>query len=201
MGQPYVSDAYPQKYFDAAAEAKGKTYLKTRKQVWLSQPRDSKSSTVEILTYKFADRAPISSVSFDIYQVGAIYEFWYYDSDGTKLPLLRDDYNQIRFRVSSKEDWEVWQHWSFNVLPCVATKLEIRMQRVDDEFAPDDQYSLGLRKLAIRRSITTRENAALPLKPVNDILGNTISKTVKDWKAELMTDGDAYTFWKSEPQI
>lgn len=201
MGQVFVSDTYPKTYYDAALEAKGKDALKTRSQIWLSQPRESKSSVIEILTYTFADRAPISSISFDIYEVGAHYEFWYYDSDNTKLPLLRDDYNQIKFDVSSKENWQTWQSWSFDVLPCIATKLEIRMQRIDDEHAPDEEYSLGLKKLAIRRSITTRENAALPLKPVNDILGNTISKTVKDWNAEQMIDGDTYTFWKCEPQI
>lgn len=201
MAQAYISDTYPQKYFDTAAKFKDKTDLKTHSQEWLSQPRLKTSKTVEILTYTFADRSPISSIAFDIYQVGAYYELWYYDSDNVKLPLLRDDYNQIKFTVESKADWTQWMHWQFECLPCVATKLEIRMQRVDDDLAPDEEYSLALRKLAIKRSIVKREDAALPLKPNADILGNTISKSVRDWQASAVIDGDEYTFWKSEPQI
>lgn len=201
MGSAFISDTYVNEYYQAAAKQKKKTDLKTRSQIWLSQPREADSKVVEVLTYNFASRAPISSISFDIYSVGAHYEFWYWDSDGTRLPLIRNDYNQIMFEVESKEKWDEWMHWSFDVLPCVATKLEVRMSRIHDDLAPQSVYSLGLRKLAIRRQVNARADAALPMRPSKDILGNTISKTVKDWQPAMMIDGKDWTFWKSEPQI
>lgn len=201
MGQVFVSNTYPENYFDAAVEANGKTDLKTKSNYWMSKPRSKNSSVWERLTYEFSDRSPISSISFDLLSVGAEYQIWYYDADGHKLPLLRDDYNQIRFTVSSHDDWGTWVHWSFNCFPCIAVKLEFDMRRVNDEKAPSDDYSLGLRKLAIKRSIVSREDAAIGLRPSTDILGNKISKTVMDWNADKVIDGSHSTFWKCEPQI
>ena len=159
----FIGDTYDSQYYDAVVTQTDKERLKTRTQEWMSRPRESASSVVEILTYEFADRAPISSVAFDVLSVGAEYEMWYYDSAGTRLPLLRDDYNQIHFVVESEEDWTRWQHWEFQCMACVATKLELRMRRIDDDLAPDNEYSLGVRKMAIKRQINTRVDAALPL--------------------------------------
>lgn len=201
MGSAFISDAYVDKYYEAALQQKSKTALKTRNQIWLSQPREKSNKTVEILTYSFASKAPISSISFDTYSVGAEYEFWYYDSNNARLPLIRDNYQQVLFDVESKTSWTDWMHWDIDVMPCVATKLEIRMHRIADENAPSSGYSLAVRKLAIRRQVVTRQDAALPLRPSKDILGNTIAKTVRDWQPSMMIDNDTYTFWKSEPQV
>lgn len=197
----FIGDTYDSQYYDAVVTQTDKGRLKTRTQEWMSRPRESASSVVEILTYEFADRAPISSIAFDVLSVGAEYEVWYYDSAGTRLPLLRDDYNQIHFVVESEEDWTRWQHWEFQCMACVATKLELRMRRIDDDLAPDNEYSLGVRKMAIKRQINTRVDAALPLQDTTDILGNIVSKAVYDWDARFMTDGEDNTFWKCEPQI
>ena len=197
----FIGDTYDSQYYDAVVTQTNKESLKTRTQEWMSRPRESKSSIVEILTYEFADRSPVSSIAFDILSIGAEYEMWYYDSSGTRLPLLRDDYNQIHFVVESEEDWTRWQHWEFQCLSCVATKLEMRMRRIDDDLAPDNEYSLGVRKMAIKRQINTRDDAALPLQDTTDILGNIVSKTVYDWDARYMIDGESNTFWKCEPQI
>lgn len=201
MGQVFISNTYPENYINAAIESQNKNDLKTKSRYWLSKPRSKNSDVWERLTYEFADRSPISSISFDLLSVGAEYEIWYYSSDGSRLPLLRDDYNQIRFTVQSKENWQDWVHWSFNCLACTAVKLEFDMRRVNDDLAPDVDYSLGLRKLAIKRSITDRSDAMIGLRPSTDILGNKISKTVLDWGAQNVIDGSTKTFWKSEPQI
>ena len=201
MADILIGDTYDSRYYDVAASQLGVDGLKTRSQEWMSQPRESSSDIVEILTYTFADRSPISSIAFDLLSVGAEVWLYYYDSTGTRLPLLRDDYNQIHFVVESREEWTRWQRWEFDCMSCVATKLEIRMRRVDDELAPDTEYSLGLRKVAIKRQVNSRDDAALPLQTTVDILGNTISKTVRDWDPSRAIDSDSYTFWKSEPQI
>lgn len=201
MGQVFVSNTYPESYFDAATEANDKTDLKTKSNYWMSKPRSKNSGVTERLTYYFADRSPISAISFDLLSVGAEYQFWYYDFDGNKLPLLRDDYNQIRFTVKSRDDWQKWVHWSFNCIQCVAMRLEVDMTRVNDEKAPDEEYSLGMKRLAIKRAIANRSDAAIGLRPSVDILGNTVSKTVKDWSPEQAIDGSSDTFWKSEAQI
>lgn len=201
MSDIFIGDTYDSRYYAVAASQLGVDGLKTRSQEWMSQPRESSSRTVEILTYTFADRSPISSISFDLLSVGAEVWIYYYDSTGTRLPLLRSDYNQIHFVVESKEEWTRWQRWEFDCMSCVATKLEIRMRRVDDELAPDTEYSLGLRKVAIKRQVNSRDDAALPLQTTVDILGNTISKTVRDWDPRFVSDGNDYTFWKCEPQV
>ena len=118
-----------------------------------------------------------------------------------RLPLLREGREQVRFTTRSTKTPDEWQHWEFAILPCIATKLELRMTRVADELAPQGEYSLGVRKLAIRRAVTTREQAALGLHDSVDALGNVVSKAVRDWQPEKAVDGSDETFWKCEPQV
>ena len=67
----FIGDTYDSQYYDAVVTQTDKERLKTRTQEWMSRPRESASSVVEILTYEFADRAPISSIAFDVLSVGA----------------------------------------------------------------------------------------------------------------------------------
>lgn len=201
MAEPFINDTYPKSYYDTVARQQDKEDLKTKTREWLSKPRISTSRVAEILTFTFGKRSSISSISFDILSVGCTYEFTYVNSDGIELPLLRDDYNQISFTVQSKQDWQTWQNWEFDCQPCIATKLRIRMTRVDDENAPDTEYSVGMKNLAIKRVISSRDDAALGFKDNVDGLGNVISKTVKDWQPDKAIDDSTDTYWKSEPQI
>lgn len=201
MAEPFINDTYPKSYYDTVARQQSKDDLKTKTREWLSKPRVSTSGVAEILTFTFGKRSSISSISFDILSVGCTYEFTYVNSDGIELPLLRDDYNQISFTVQSKKDWQTWQNWEFDCQPCIATKLRIKMTRVDDENAPDIEYSVGMKNLAIKRVINSRDDAALGFKDNVDGLGNVISKTVKDWQPDKAIDDSDDTYWKSEPQI
>ena len=201
MAEPFINDTYPKTYYDTVTRLQNKDELKTKTREWLSKPRVASSRVSEILTFTFGKRSSISSISFDILSVGCRYEFTYIDSDGIELPLLRDDYNTIAFTVSSKDEWNTWQRWEFVCQPCIATKLRIRMTRVDDEKAPDGEYSIGMKNLAIKRSISSRDEAALGFKDNIDGLGNVISKTVKDWQPDKAIDDSSDTYWKSEPQI
>lgn len=201
MAEPFINDTYPKSYYDTVARQQNKDDLKTKTREWLSKPRAATSGVTETLTFTFGKRSSISSVSFDILSVGCRYEFSYVNSNDVELPLLRDDYNQISFVVQSKKDWQTWQNWAFDCQPCIATKLRIKMTRVADENAPDFEYSLGMKNLAIKRVISSREDAALGFKDNVDGLGNVISKTVKDWQPDKAIDDSSDTYWKSEPQI
>jgi hypothetical protein len=200
MAEVFVNDTYTKSYFDAALSQTDNKGYKTTDNAWKSKLRKSTSTVTEVLTYEFAGRSSISSVAFDILSCAAKYSFSYIDSNKQEQPLLRDDYNKVEFTTISRKDWNTWQHWEFECLPCVALKLIVRMTRVNDDFAPIEDYSLALKGLAIKRSIKTRDQAALTLSKNTDILGNVISKTVKDWEPKNAIDGDDYTFWKSEPQ-
>lgn len=201
MAEPFINDTYPKTYYDTVTRLQNKDDLKTKTREWLSKPRVASSKVSEILTFTFGKRSSISSISFDILSVGCRYEFTYIDSDGIELPLLRDDYNTIAFTVKSKDEWNTWQKWEFECQPCIATKLRIRMTRVNDEKAPSGEYSIGMKNLAIKRSINSRDEAALGFKDNVDGLGNVISKTVKDWQPDKAVDDSSDTYWKSEPQI
>lgn len=201
MAEPFINDTYPKTYYDTVTKLQNKDDLKTKTREWLSKPRVASSNVSEILTFTFGKRSSISSISFDILSVGCRYEFTYIDSDGIELPLLREDYNAIAFTVTSKKEWKTWQNWEFECQPCIATKLRIRMTRVNDENAPDGEFSIGMKNLAIKRSINSRDDAALGFKDNVDGLGNVISKTVKDWQPEKAIDESSDTYWKSEPQI
>lgn len=201
MAEILVAGTYPGAYFDKLKALQDKEQLKTKANIWKSTPRNADSDIQEVLTFDFADRSSITSISMDVQSAAATYEFWYYDSNNNRLPLLRDNYNQLKFTTASKENWEEWQRWSFACMPCIATKLELRMKRVHDNLAPSGEYSLAVRKLAIRRNVYTREQAALVMHDSVDMFGNIISKTVKDWQPEMAIDGSSDTFWKSEPQI
>lgn len=201
MGEILVNGTYPGSYFDRVRAAQDAERTKNRSQVWKSRPRGSWSDVQEVLTFQFAARSSITSVGFDVLSVGATYEFWYYDGDDRRLPLLREGREQVRFTTRSTKTPDEWQHWEFAILPCIATKLELRMTRVADELAPQGEYSLGVRKLAIRRAVTTREQAALGLHDSVDALGNVVSKAVRDWQPEKAVDGSDETFWKCEPQV
>ena len=58
MADIFIGDTYDSRYYDVAASQLGVDGLKTRSQEWMSQPRESSSDIVEILTYTFADRSP-----------------------------------------------------------------------------------------------------------------------------------------------
>lgn len=201
MAESFINDTYPKSYYDTVVRMQDKDDLKTKTRAWMSKPRMAESNVSEVLTFTFGGRSSISAISFDILSVGCEYEFTYIDSDGIELPLLKDDYNEIRFTVQSKEDWTAWQRWSFNCLPCIATKLRIKMTRVKDDNSPDEEFSVGMRNLAIKRTITTRADAALGFRPNIDSLGNKISRVVKDWQPDRAIDESTETYWKSEPQV
>lgn len=201
MSEILVAGAYPGTYFDKVKAMQDKEALKTKSNVWMSRPRTADSKVQEVLYFDFADRSSISNISLDVLSIGVTYEFWYRDSNNKRLPLLRNTLDQIKFTTKSSKTPNEWQHWSFDCTPCIVKQLELRMERVNDELAPKNEYSIGIRKLGIRRDIHNRKQAALAMHDSIDILGNVISHTVKDWQPEYAIDDSTKTFWKSEPQI
>lgn len=201
MGDILVSSAYPKQYFDAASRLQGTDKSKTKTSFWKSRPRGKDNTAQEVLTFKFAERSAVTSISFDVLSIGATYSLHYKDSDGRSLPMLKDDLTELKFTTASGKDTSQWQHWSFSLSPCIVTEVELRMQRVADSLAPDGEYSLAIRKLTMSRSIQSREQAALPLHANKDALSNTITKAIKDWGANKVLDGRTDTYWKCEPQV
>lgn len=157
--------------------------------------------TYEVLTVRFKSPASISLVSFEMLAIGCTFELWFTNRSGQKLPLLDQSLRQFTGKLSSSTTQGQWVNFTKNIYPIVATSIEIKIKRFDDDVYSDlDSVSLGLRNWYFKRNIYGREDTNIVLDSGVDAMGNSIQRTVKDWDASKATDNALNTFWKCEPQ-
>lgn len=167
---------------------------------WLSQPRRMDDPTWEVLTVSFRSPVSVSQISFDLYEVSQQWEFWYYDRQNRRLPILDNSLRQFQGTIATG-GVNTWYSFLNQIRPIVATKIEFRIKRILDQYIPAaSSISLGVRNLLFKRNIYTRDDAIQPLGNEVDPIGNLVENFINDWNPPQAIDGDATTYWKSAPQ-
>lgn len=166
---------------------------------WISQPRLGDDPKSEVLTINFKLPLSVSELSVDILRRNCVVEFFYLDRSNNWLPVLDTKRYPISIHVSGESTSESWYKYTSSVYPIVAKSIRAKIKRVPDP-TETNPYSVGLKTLLIKRNVRERGDALFPFEEEQDVLGNVVSKHVKDWGPEKALDNNATTFWKSEPQ-
>lgn len=167
---------------------------------WASNPRRMDDDTWEILTVSFRTPVSVSQISFELYEISQQWEFWYYDRNNTRLPILDNSLRQFQGTIATG-GVNTWYAFLNTIRPIVATQIEFRIKRVLDQYIPAaSSISLGVRNLLFKRNIYSRDDAIQPLGNEVDAIGNLVENFINDWNPPQAIDGNTATFWKSAPQ-
>ncbi|ATN87591.1 minor tail protein [Mycobacterium phage Iota] len=163
---------------------------------WFSQPRTYDDGGTEVITATFKLPLSISELSMDILRMPCVAEAWYQDRSNNWRQVL--DMQRVPVRVNvSRSDAKSYFTFSTKVYPIVAKKLQIRLTRARDLALADTPFPVGLRNTLIRRNVYERAQGQQYFEEEQDVLGNVISKYIKDWDAPRAVDDDPFTFWRS----
>lgn len=165
---------------------------------WFSQPREGASGVTECLTVNFRLPLSVSEMSVDILRMPCVAEFWYQDRSNNWRPVLDRQRSPLRVAVS-RSDTKSWHRFRSGCYPIVAKKVQIRVTRTPDPVTLNLAYPVGLRNTLIRRNVYERHDGG-HFEDEVDVMGNVVSKHIRDWDAALAADDNYTTFWKSEPQ-
>ena len=166
---------------------------------WFSQPRTSKDATTEVVTTTFRLPLSVSEISVEVLRMPCKMEVWYQDRSNNWRQVLDSARNPLQ-AIISRSDTKSWYKFSALCYPIVAKQVQIRLTRSPDPVLAETPFPVGLRNTLIRRNVYDRAAGGPAFEDEIDVMGNVISKEVKDWDAGKAIDDDYTTFWKSEPQ-
>jgi len=165
---------------------------------WFSQPRPGTDTTIETVTTTFKLPLSVSELTLEVLRTPCIVEVWYQDRSNNWRPVL----DMTRVPVSVVVAWsqtKAYYKFHTKVYPIVAKQLQFRLTRINDTTMEGAPYVVGLRNTLIRRNVYDRSQGQQYLETDEDVLGNTVTKYIKDWDPNKANDDDPFTFWKSEP--
>ena len=166
---------------------------------WFSQPRPSTDPTVEVVSVNFKLPLSVSEISTELVRTPCKLEIWYRDRSNNWRQVL--DRQRIPLSLElSESDYQSWYKYRSTVYPIVAKSLQFRITRVPTLSLETKPYSVGLRNSLIKRNVYDRTQGTQYFEDEQDVLGNVVSKYIKDWDATKAADGTADTYWKSAPQ-
>lgn len=166
---------------------------------WYSQPRVSTDETVEAIRVNYKLPLSVSEVTVDIARVPCRVEFWYKDRSNNWLQMRDRQRVPLGLNVSGSTATGSWYKYSSTVYPIVAKAVELRIVRTPDPAMASLPFSVGVMDLLVKRNVYERNQGVQYLEDEQDVLGNVITKYIKDWDASKAIDHDASTFWKSAP--
>lgn len=165
---------------------------------WFSQPRVGSSSDTECITVSFRLPLSVSEISTEIIRMPCNVELWYQDRSNNWRPILNSQRSPLKVRID-RSDTKSWYKWVTQCYPIVAKKVQIRFTRYNDGVLDAIPYPVGARNTLIRRNVYDRSHGGF-FEEGMDIMGNTVSRYVRDWSASQAADDNYVTFWKSAPQ-
>jgi hypothetical protein len=173
-------------------------YTDTANREWFSQPRLISSNQTECVTVNFRLPLSVSEISTEILRMPCRVEVWYQDRSNNWREVL--DKQRIPLRINvSRSDTKSWYKYFVKCYPIVAKKVQFRITRTFDDALTDTPYPVGMRNTLIRRNVYDRREGGV-FEDETDVMGNVVSKYVKDWDATRAADDNYLTFWKSAPQ-
>lgn len=165
---------------------------------WFSQPRVGTSSETECVTVTFRLPMSVSEIALDVLRVPCVAELWYQDRSNNWRPILDPERVPLKVRVD-RSDTKSWFKWATHCYPIVAKKVQIRLTRYADGVLDTTPYPVGLKNTLIRRNVYDRHLGG-SFEDETDVMGNTVSKFIRDWDASQAADDNYTTFWRSAPQ-
>jgi hypothetical protein len=165
---------------------------------WFSQTRNSANTTTEVVTVTFKLPLSVSEISTEILRMPCQLDVWYQDRSNNWRQVLDMGRTPLSTTVD-RSDTISWYKYVTRCYPIVAKKVQFRLTRLPDPVLSEVPYPVGLRNTLIRRNVYDRTQAGA-FEEYVDIMGNVVSRYVKDWDAGRATDDNYTTFWKSEPQ-
>ncbi len=165
---------------------------------WFSQPRIGSSPETDCITVSFRIPLSVSEISTEVLRMPCNAELWYQDRSNNWRPVLDMQRIALKARVD-RSDTKSWFKWTTKCYPIVAKKVQVRLTRYYDSILDTTPYPVGLRNTLIRRNVYDRSNGGF-FEDELDVMGNVVSKYVRDWDASLAADDDYTSFWKSAPQ-
>src|ERR1700752_1067758 len=174
----------------------GQAAIDTGVREWFSQPRPGSDTGTEIISAIFKLPLSVSEVTTDILRVPCTLEVWYQDRSNNWRQVM--DMQRIPLHVTvSGSDTKSWYKYHVKCYPIVAKQLQLRITRTNDIPLENIPYVCGLRNTLIRRNVYDRAQGSQYFEEEQDILGNVITKYIKDWDAGRAFDDNPTTFWKS----
>lgn len=173
--------------------------IDTSTREWYSQPRPSGDVTTEVIQVNYKLPVSIAEIGAELTRTSMRVEFWYRDRSNNWMQLRDRQRVPVALNVSSSAAAS-WYKYTSDVYPVVAKSVQVRFIRTPDPDYASKPYSVGMRNLLVKRNVYERAQGVQALEEEQDVLGNVISKYVKDWDAAKAIDGDASTYWKSGPQ-
>lgn len=173
---------------------------RSKERIWYSQPRVDTNNTYEVLKISLRKPILITYLSFGVLNRPSTYEIWI-TSNGIRSQLLDSNLNVVFGKVlgDGTSPSNTWKNVNVDVNPIIISSIEIKLRRNTIE-GTGKLVSLGIRDFLMKRSVKTQDDTLYSLSDEIDILGNPVRRVVQDWRPELATDNDAFTFWKSGPQ-
>ena len=166
---------------------------------WFTQARPNTDTTTEVHTTAFRLPLSISEISVEILRVPVHVELWYQDRSNNWRPIL--DTTRLPLSIDlAASDAVSWYKYDVKVYPIVAKAFRIHLRRNPDPLLNNQPYVCGLKNILPTRNVYDRAAGVQSMEDEQDVLGNVISKTIKDWDAPKAMDDDPYTFWRSAPQ-
>jgi hypothetical protein len=165
---------------------------------WFSQPRPGKSPETECVTVAFRIPLSVSEISTEVLRMPCNAELWYQDRSNNWRPILDMQRFPLKARIN-RSDTKSWFKWSNKCYPIVAKKVQVRLTRYYDAVLDTTEFPVGLRNTLIRRNVYDRSQGGF-FEDEMDVMGNVVSKYVRDWDATKAVDDNYTSFWKSAPQ-
>lgn len=165
---------------------------------WFSHPREGSSTETECVTVAFRLPLSVSEISTEVLRMPCNAELWYQDRSNNWRPVLDMQRNPLKVRVD-RSDTKSWFKWATKCYPIVAKKVQVRLTRYYDAALGTTPYPVGLKNTLIRRNVYDRSQGG-SFEDEMDVMGNVVSKYVRDWDASKAADDNYTTFWKSAPQ-
>lgn len=164
---------------------------------WFSQPRISTDPATECVTVTFRLPFSVSEISTEILKMPCLVEVWYLDRSNNWRPVLDTARIPLKVRVD-RADTKEWYKWSTKCYPIVAKRIQLRLTRTGDPVLTETPYPVGVRNTLIKRNVYDRAQGGFFEDDI-DMMGNVVSKYIRDWDASLAADDNYTTFWKSAP--
>ena len=164
---------------------------------WFSQTRVSGDPTVEVITTSFRLPLSVSEISVEILRMPCVVEFWYQDRSNVWKPVLDTQRIPVSVMVA-KSNTKSWYKHAVRCYPIVAKQMQFRLRRSPDPDLADIPYPVGMKNTLIRRNVYDRAQGGA-FEDYVDIMGNVVSRYIKDWDATRAVDDNFTTFWRSAP--
>lgn len=164
---------------------------------WFSQPRPGTDPSEEMLVVRFRLPLSVSEITVTALRVPCHITFEYQDRSNNWVEIRDTVQNRVELDLSGSEVVSFYRFHT-KIHPIVAKAVRVIAKRRPDDLLGAQPYVIGLSELLLRRNVYDRSAGTQAFEDEQDVVGNVISKYLRDWDAPKAIDNNAHTFWKSQ---